>query len=247
MTVPAFAVEGLGHRFGQRRVVERGLVLDRPRRVHRAARAERRREDDAVFACDPALRPGRGDDPHLRHGYSRADVGVPAADGGRVPATDPRPRSDARAEPLLPLRLAWALAPRRGRADCGRGRTRRARRAAPRQGPPAERRPAAACRDRARPAASPAPVAARRADRRARYFEPAIHARSCPPALPRRRAGGALGHASDRRSRGRRAGRSFLHKGEVRADGGAAQLLGETRASSMRAAFETLVQERAAA
>jgi len=38
-----------------------------------------------------------------------------------------------------------------------------------------------------------------------------------------------------------------LHKGEVRADGGAAQLLGETRASSLRAAFETLVQERAAA
>jgi ABC-2 type transport system ATP-binding protein len=38
-----------------------------------------------------------------------------------------------------------------------------------------------------------------------------------------------------------------LHKGEVRADGGAAQLLGETRAPSLRAAFETLVQERAAA
>jgi ABC-2 type transport system ATP-binding protein len=38
-----------------------------------------------------------------------------------------------------------------------------------------------------------------------------------------------------------------LHKGEVRADGGAAQLLGETRAASLRAAFETLVQERAAA
>ena len=39
----------------------------------------------------------------------------------------------------------------------------------------------------------------------------------------------------------------ILHKGEVRADGGAAQLLGETRASSLRAAFETLVQERVAA
>jgi ABC-2 type transport system ATP-binding protein len=38
-----------------------------------------------------------------------------------------------------------------------------------------------------------------------------------------------------------------LHKGEVRAVGAAAQLLGETRAPSMRAAFETLVQEREAA
>lgn len=38
-----------------------------------------------------------------------------------------------------------------------------------------------------------------------------------------------------------------LHKGEVRADGGAAQLVDETRANSLRAAFETLVQERAAA
>ena len=35
-----------------------------------------------------------------------------------------------------------------------------------------------------------------------------------------------------------------LHKGEVRAVGAAAQLLGETRTPSMRAAFETLVQER---
>jgi ABC-2 type transport system ATP-binding protein len=39
----------------------------------------------------------------------------------------------------------------------------------------------------------------------------------------------------------------ILHKGEVRADGGAAELIGETRAHSLRAAFETLVQERAAA
>jgi ABC-2 type transport system ATP-binding protein len=39
----------------------------------------------------------------------------------------------------------------------------------------------------------------------------------------------------------------ILHKGEVRADGGAAELIGETRAPSLRAAFETLVQERAAA
>jgi ABC-2 type transport system ATP-binding protein len=38
-----------------------------------------------------------------------------------------------------------------------------------------------------------------------------------------------------------------LHKGEVRAAGAAAQLLGQTRTPSMRAAFETLVQERAAA
>ena len=38
-----------------------------------------------------------------------------------------------------------------------------------------------------------------------------------------------------------------LHKGEVRAVGAAAKLLGETRAPSMRAAFETLVQEREAA
>jgi ABC-2 type transport system ATP-binding protein len=38
-----------------------------------------------------------------------------------------------------------------------------------------------------------------------------------------------------------------LHKGEVRAVGAAAQLLGQTRAASMRAAFETLVQEREAA
>src|SRR5215475_14460694 len=38
-----------------------------------------------------------------------------------------------------------------------------------------------------------------------------------------------------------------LHKGEVRAAGEAAQLLGETRTPSMRAAFETLVQEREAA
>jgi ABC-2 type transport system ATP-binding protein len=38
-----------------------------------------------------------------------------------------------------------------------------------------------------------------------------------------------------------------LHKGEVLADGAAAQLLGEMRAPSMRAAFETLVQEREAA
>lgn len=38
-----------------------------------------------------------------------------------------------------------------------------------------------------------------------------------------------------------------LHKGEVRADGGVAELVGETRAPSLRAAFETLVQEREAA
>jgi ABC-2 type transport system ATP-binding protein len=38
-----------------------------------------------------------------------------------------------------------------------------------------------------------------------------------------------------------------LHKGEVRADGAAAELLGVTRAPSMRVAFETLVQEREAA
>jgi ABC-2 type transport system ATP-binding protein len=38
-----------------------------------------------------------------------------------------------------------------------------------------------------------------------------------------------------------------LHKGEVRAVGPAAQLLGQTRAPSMRAAFESLVQEREAA
>jgi ABC-2 type transport system ATP-binding protein len=38
-----------------------------------------------------------------------------------------------------------------------------------------------------------------------------------------------------------------LHKGQVRADGGTAAILGETRAPSLRAAFETLVQERAAA
>lgn len=38
-----------------------------------------------------------------------------------------------------------------------------------------------------------------------------------------------------------------LHKGEVLADGAAAQLLGQRRESSMRAVFETLVQEREAA
>jgi ABC-2 type transport system ATP-binding protein len=38
-----------------------------------------------------------------------------------------------------------------------------------------------------------------------------------------------------------------LHKGEVRADGGAAAILGRTRAPTLRAAFETLVEERAAA
>jgi ABC-2 type transport system ATP-binding protein len=38
-----------------------------------------------------------------------------------------------------------------------------------------------------------------------------------------------------------------LHKGEVRAAGEAAQLLGQTRTPSMRVAFETLVQEREAA
>jgi ABC-2 type transport system ATP-binding protein len=38
-----------------------------------------------------------------------------------------------------------------------------------------------------------------------------------------------------------------LHKGEVLADNAAAQLLGEMRAPSMRAAFETLVQGREAA
>src|SRR5215468_6335561 len=38
-----------------------------------------------------------------------------------------------------------------------------------------------------------------------------------------------------------------LHKGEVRAAGEAAQLLGQTQTPSMRAAFETLVQEREAA
>jgi ABC-2 type transport system ATP-binding protein len=38
-----------------------------------------------------------------------------------------------------------------------------------------------------------------------------------------------------------------LHKGEVRADGGIAAILSQTRAPSLRAAFETLVEERAAA
>jgi ABC-2 type transport system ATP-binding protein len=39
----------------------------------------------------------------------------------------------------------------------------------------------------------------------------------------------------------------ILHRGEVRAVGGAAELVDETRAPSLRAAFETLVQERVAA
>jgi ABC-2 type transport system ATP-binding protein len=39
----------------------------------------------------------------------------------------------------------------------------------------------------------------------------------------------------------------ILHKGEIRADGVAAQLLGETGTPTLRAAFETLVQERAEA
>jgi ABC-2 type transport system ATP-binding protein len=38
-----------------------------------------------------------------------------------------------------------------------------------------------------------------------------------------------------------------LHRGEVRAAGAAAELVEETRATSLRAAFETLVQERVAA
>jgi len=38
-----------------------------------------------------------------------------------------------------------------------------------------------------------------------------------------------------------------LHKGEVLADSAAAQLIAQMRAPSMRAAFETLVQEREAA
>jgi ABC-2 type transport system ATP-binding protein len=38
-----------------------------------------------------------------------------------------------------------------------------------------------------------------------------------------------------------------LHRGEVRAAGAAEQLLGETRTPTMRAAFETLVQDREAA
>ncbi|MBV8739602.1 MAG: ATP-binding cassette domain-containing protein [Alphaproteobacteria bacterium] len=38
-----------------------------------------------------------------------------------------------------------------------------------------------------------------------------------------------------------------LHRGEVRADGATGAILGATRAPSLRAAFETLVQERAAA
>ena len=37
-----------------------------------------------------------------------------------------------------------------------------------------------------------------------------------------------------------------LHRGEVRASGAAEQLLGQTRTPTMRAAFETLVQDRAA-
>ena len=43
------------------------------------------------------------------------------------------------------------------------------------------------------------------------------------------------------------AGVVVLHKGEVLADGAAAQLIGQMRAPSMRVAFETLVQEREAA
>jgi ABC-2 type transport system ATP-binding protein len=38
-----------------------------------------------------------------------------------------------------------------------------------------------------------------------------------------------------------------LHRGEVRAVGGVAELVGDTRAPTMRAAFETLVQEASAA
>src|SRR6266576_4152949 len=38
-----------------------------------------------------------------------------------------------------------------------------------------------------------------------------------------------------------------LHRGEVRAAGAAEQLLGQTRTPTMRAAFETLVQDREAA
>ena len=57
--IPALSVEGLGHSFGPRRVLNQVSFSVASRRFYRVARSQRRRKDDAVLPCHPALSPAR--------------------------------------------------------------------------------------------------------------------------------------------------------------------------------------------
>ncbi len=243
MTVPAFAVEGLGHRFGQRRALNDVSFSIEPGEftvllgLNGAGKTTLFSLATRLYAQGEGMIRVFGMDLRQRLLECLGLMGVVF----QQPTLD----LDLTVEQNLFYHCALHGLSRREAAEriAAGDRARRARRAPPRQGSPIERRPAPARRDRARLAASPAPAAARRADRRARHFEPAIHARPRPPSLPRRGLAALWAtHLIDEVGEGARV--IVLHKGEVRADGGAAQLLGETRAPSLRAAFETLVQER---
>ncbi len=100
------------------------------RRVHRAARAQRRRQIDAVPA---AVRPVRaGFRTHRGHG-PRHDAQAGAGAGParhRVPAADPRPRIVGHLQPAVPCRPARHSPRRRQDADregAGAARARRPR------------------------------------------------------------------------------------------------------------------------
>ena len=142
---PAVVVDGLVKRYGARTVLDGVSLDDRGRRARRAARAERRRQDDdgRDHRGLPARR--RRARPRPRHGPGDGRAGSPGAGRADAPGRRHRPaRPAARdAPPVRPL-------PRR---PARRRRAARPRRAARRRAdalPAAVRRRAAAARARAR-------------------------------------------------------------------------------------------------
>ena len=244
--VPALVVEGLGHRFGPRRVLKDVSFSIAPGDftvllgLNGAGKTTLFSLATRLYAQAEGTIRIFGMDIREQRLECLRQMGIV------FQAADPRSRPLGRAELVLPLRLARPCSSRSRSADGCRNRPCRSHRSAPGKGAAAERRPAPPRRDRPRSIAPTTPVVARRADGRARHRQPAVHARPCPPAVPRAGPRCAMGHPSDRRAGRGRAGRRVA-QGEVLADGAAAQLLGEMRAPSMRAVFETLVQEREAA
>ena len=198
-------------------------LLGRARRFYRAARAERGRENDACSRSPLGfMSSARG---------RSASSAWTSANGRseclrRIGVVFQQPTLDldlyGRTEPLLSLRFARPFASRcrasGAHAEIERVGLADQRRDKVRQLSGGQRRRVEIARCSVAPAAS---VVARRADGRARYRQPAIHARPRAPAVPRGRHGGALGDPSDRR--GRR-GRTGGHIAQGRGAGGGRRL-----------------------
>ena len=175
--------EGLSRRNGRR---GRRQPACRPRRVRRAARAVRLREDDDAAHDRRARAPDAGRDPARRRVADRP-AAAQAAHHDRLPALRALPApDDAPERRVRPQDARGRQGGAAGDGDEGArdGRARAARR------PQAERplgRAAAARRPRPRPRDEAEGAAARRAARRPRPAAAAAHARGAPePAAPAR-------------------------------------------------------------